>query len=102
MQYSKNCKIGMQWQSMSLTPEEVKKLEKDLRGRNQELMALCLNDAKGLLNVKGSTIEVIEVAVGLFVKLTDAKYTMIQATLDGKIQGLKDEYTAERKRLEAE
>ena len=78
--YMKKCIINHKWQYIGLTDEEEKSLLEELRKDNLELMKRCLEDSKGLMKVEST-----EIAVALFERIADAKFTRIQAKLDEKI-----------------
>lgn len=81
--YMKKCIINHKWQYMKLTDDEEKRLLANLRKDNKELMKECIKDAKEIISEEFTDIE--NIAIALFERLADAKYTRIQATLDEKI-----------------
>jgi len=83
--YAKNFKNGEEWDSVTLSDEEVKETLEQLRAKNLEIMKKCLRDAKQLNDCINSTI-----AAALFSKLGESGFTVLQNALEHKARKIKD------------
>ncbi len=83
--YLKNFKNGEEWDSVTLSDEEVQEVLEELRARNLEIMKRCVEDAKKLNGRINSTI-----AAALFSKLGESGFTALQNALERKVRKIRD------------
>jgi len=96
MKFYKKALIKGNWKIIELSDEEVAKIEENLRKDNLELLRRCFQDAQELTaSFPNNHKKMIQtrIAIALFDKLADAKFTRIQSALDAKIKKLEEQTT---------
>ena len=85
IKYYKKGIVKGRWRFFELSDTEVMEIEEQLRKDNIKVMINCCVDAKE--ECKGMEVgNAVRIAVHLFDKLADAKFTRIQSKLDEKIK----------------
>ena len=80
--FRKNFNHSERWHTVVLGEEGLCALHDQLRRDNLEVLKQCLDDAVEIGHAEGKT----EMAIALFSKLADAKFTRISATLDEMVE----------------
>lgn len=83
MLFKKNFRQNGRWQQVALDDEKLEELHEKLRKDNLRVWSQCMRDASNLSRDEtGAT----HIAIALFSRLADAKFTRITATLDEMVE----------------